>query len=95
MTAVPTEIRISYEREFEDYFQGHGISYTRFTWCVTGIGDTIPEALDDALEQLATDSHWDTSAIACSEEFKALAQSPYTTKPMREGEHYYVSIDLR
>jgi hypothetical protein len=32
------------------YFQGHGVSFTRYAHCSLGIGSTYAEALDDALE---------------------------------------------
>ena len=40
--------------EASDYFQGHGIALTDYTHTATGIGDNPSEALDDAIEQLAT-----------------------------------------
>ena len=44
------------------YFQGHGIDYTEYTDCATGIGSSDSEALADALEQLACNG-WDTATI--------------------------------
>lgn len=35
-----------------DYFQGFGTSFTRFTACTYGIGNTAQEAYDDALDQM-------------------------------------------
>ena len=40
--------------EASDYFQGHGIALTDYTHTATGIGDNPSEALDDALECLAS-----------------------------------------
>jgi hypothetical protein len=39
--------------EFSDYFQGFGTSFTDFEHSVVGIGGTLSEAYDDALEQIA------------------------------------------
>ena len=39
--------------EHEQYFQGHGVSFTRYTDCATGCGASAREAGNDALEQLA------------------------------------------
>lgn len=39
--------------EHPDYFQGFGVSFTPFTDCAVGTGDTCTEAIDDAWEQLA------------------------------------------
>ncbi len=48
--------------EHSQYFQGCGVSHTRYTDVATGIGDTPSEALDDALEQLAS-AGYDVSRI--------------------------------
>ena len=39
--------------EYEQYFQGCGVSFTPFSDCQTGIGDNPAEALDDCLDQVA------------------------------------------
>jgi hypothetical protein len=39
--------------EFPDYFQGFGTSFTDYAHAVVGIGYTLSEAYDDALEQIA------------------------------------------
>jgi len=36
-----------------DYFQGFGVSFTPFSDCVVGNGNSPREALEDALEQIA------------------------------------------
>ena len=46
----------------DQYFPGDGIAFTQYTDFATGIGDCAREALDDALEQLAS-SGWDVSPI--------------------------------
>jgi hypothetical protein len=35
-----------------DYFQGFGVSFTRYDYCTYGIGDTAQEAYDDALDSM-------------------------------------------
>jgi len=40
--------------EHTQYFQGCGVSFSPFTNVVTGIGDNPAEAIDDCLEQMAT-----------------------------------------
>lgn len=44
------------------YFQGDGISFTEYTDCATGCGNSAYDALEDALEQLASNG-WDTETI--------------------------------
>ena len=45
---------------YPDYWQGQGLAYTPYTNMATGIGHTLNEALDDALEMLAqNDNDWD------------------------------------
>ena len=47
-----TEIHIEHHGiHHEQYFQGAGISGTRWESCITGVGDCPSEALDDALTQ--------------------------------------------
>jgi hypothetical protein len=47
---------------YPDYFSGFGVSFTEYTDCAVGIGDTPQEALDDALEMLAQ-SGWNVDLI--------------------------------
>ena len=56
------------------YFQGCGLSRTKFTDCATGCGDNPREALDDALETLAQDG-WDVSKVEASAEGVAYAKA--------------------
>lgn len=35
------------------YFQGCGVTFTDFNYCVTGCGDDAKEAYEDAVEQVA------------------------------------------
>jgi len=49
------------------YFQGCGVSYTKFKDVATGCGDNPAEALADALEQLATVG-WDVAKVEASSE---------------------------
>lgn len=42
--------------ENSQYFQGCGVSFTEFDNVVTGIGDSLQAALEDALEQMAQTS---------------------------------------
>lgn len=51
--------------EHVQYFQGAGVSFTRFTddTCYTGVGDSPAEALEDALEQLAMSGEFDVESL--------------------------------
>lgn len=50
-----SEIRVIFHGvRHAQYFQGHGVSFTTYTDCATGASSSYFEALDDALEQLAT-----------------------------------------
>jgi hypothetical protein len=48
--------------EHPDYFQGCGVSFSKFTHVVTGIGSSLFEAIEDCLEQIAMAGH-DIGAI--------------------------------
>ena len=39
--------------EYEQYFQGCGVSFTKFETVATGIGNSLQEALNDAVEGIA------------------------------------------
>ena len=67
------------------YFQGCGVSRTKFTDVATGCGDTPSEALADALEQLAT-CGWDVARVEASSEGLAYinANKPSASDKVRE-----------
>jgi len=39
--------------EHEQYFQGCGITFSKFNYAVTGMGNTLEEAIEDCIEQIA------------------------------------------
>ena len=43
--------------EYSDYFQGFGTSFAPYTESVVGIGNSLSEALEDALDQIASIGH--------------------------------------
>jgi len=49
--------------EYADYFQGCGTTCTRFNHVVTGIGMTELEALEDAIECLASNQSWQDNVL--------------------------------
>ncbi len=49
--------------EHSDYFQGCGVSFTRFDHVCTGIGDTEAEAFNDALDSVAQGHSFDIGEI--------------------------------
>lgn len=54
MQTVTTDYSITdYGIENADYFQGHGVAFTRFAHCALGCGDSYREALEDALDSAA------------------------------------------
>ena len=53
---------INHGIEHAQYFQGCGVSFTRFDKCYTGCGTNPKEAFDDALDGIAQESI-DTSEI--------------------------------
>lgn len=48
---------IDHGEDGSQYFSECGVAYSRFTHVATGAADTAKEALDDALEQIATSGH--------------------------------------
>ena len=84
--------------EHEQYFQGCGVSCTGYADVATGIGCSVAEAVDDALEQLAQ-GEWDVEGMErriCREYGKRRIPSKRTVLK-RHGEDcwHYVSIRVR
>lgn len=87
----------------ESYFPGCGVSFTTYTDCVTGIGDSAREAGEDALEQACTADlsdeligfHELESAVGeLSSEDDAIITDEDGGEPNPEW-HHYVSIRWR
>jgi len=74
--------------EHEQYFQGCGVSFTRFDDVYTGIGNSEHEALEDALDQAAEE--YDVSSVV-NEADKALT----INDAHHEELHHYVSIRIK
>lgn len=93
---VPVEFRIlNHGINNEQYFQGHGVSFTKFKECATGIGHTPSEAFEDALDSLAQNG-WDTDTIRNSEEGKKTLDDKRTNSDLdAEGFYWYVSVDVK
>lgn len=83
---------VFYGIDHEDYFQGHGISNSKWKDCACGIGNSNQEALNDALEQLAM-SEWDVQDL--EKNIRDSGRFP-TDKPdcLDEYHHYYVGLNV-
>lgn len=84
--------------EYDQYWQGAGISFSRWTDCATGIGDCNAAAFEDALDLLGQ-SGWDTEALESQirAEIGALVDEVNARKPdiLPEDCHYYVTIYVK
>lgn len=83
--------------EHEQYFQGHGVAFTRYTECATGIGNTPNEALEDCLEQLACAHDWDVEDL--EDKIRALhgahlAKGEESKEELPDDCHHFVSISV-
>lgn len=75
-----------------DYFQGCGVSFTKFNSVVTGIGDNPKEAFNDCLEQIAMIG-LDISTL--EEKLEAIEEKPSTSEIDNSEEsefYYYLSV---
>ena len=83
--------------EGEQYFQGCGLSHSRFEDVATGCGDNPAEAIDDALESLAQND-WDVEGMEkriLAQELpgkRVLPTKPRVTSRHADDCHYYLSI---
>lgn len=83
--------------EHSQYFQGCGVSFTRFANVATGIGDNPAEAIDDCLEQVAQagfDTEGMEARILAQEGWEALPTTPdrQTIYGSIDETYYHVSI---
>jgi hypothetical protein len=53
---------LDHGREHSSYFQGCGVAFTTYEHVSTGIGNDASEAMEDALEMMAQQSHTVTDA---------------------------------
>ena len=64
MKAVITDYQITdHGVEHSQYWQGAGVSCSKWVACYTGIGDSPAEALEDALESVAMDGVYDLDSL--------------------------------
>lgn len=47
------EYSIDWTADHEQYWQGHGVTFSHYEECATGCGNTLAEAIEDCLEGLA------------------------------------------
>lgn len=87
--------------EHEQYFQGCGVSFTKFEDVATGIGSSAIDAFEDALEQLACQG-WDVESIkppeGMSEEIDIPTEDDYDDDANEDYEMciwHYVSVRVR
>jgi len=82
---------INHGVEGDQYFQGHGISHSKWDDCATGIGMSEREAYEDALEQLAQNG-WEISPEMEADVQKA---SDKDIVGDREDSYVYISVDVK
>lgn len=82
--------------ENEQYFQGCGVAYTQFNKIVTGIGDSLYEAIDDCLDQIAMSDDIDNideiEKEIKNEHDNIGFEMPYIVDDSTDGIYYYTSI---
>jgi hypothetical protein len=80
----------------EQYFQGCGVSFTRYTDVITGIGESAREAAEDALSQMDTGPVYPPPALENAVRELSNAPSFDAGDPEISPEwHHYVSIRWR
>ena len=78
-----TEFQLSnHGIEHAQYFQGAGISFTRWKACYTGCGDSAGEALDDAIDMMAQADEYDHASLpeGWDQDFRALTSEDETVQ---------------
>ena len=78
--------------ENSSYFQGAGISHTKFKDIATGCGSTEKEALEEALEMLAS-NEWDVESLEKRSDFLKSIDNISDENPVSSDDtFYYLSI---
>jgi hypothetical protein len=86
------------------YFQGCGVSFTKFTECYTGSGSNCAEAVNDCLEQIAMSGVYDVEDLEARIKEEYTADADWPLQPNTDEAHsddeeselyYYVSIRLK
>lgn len=54
---------IDHGEDHPQYFQGCGVSFTRFDACYTGVGENAKEAYEDAADQVASSGEWNADTL--------------------------------
>lgn len=88
---------INHGIEHPDYFQGCGVSFTEYDFCVTGIGGNERDAFEDALEQLAM-ADYDTTELEALVDELSTEEAIFTEDELAEMEErpfHHVSIRIR
>jgi hypothetical protein len=80
--------------EHSQYFQGRGVSMTRFDAVYIGIGDDAKEAYEDAVESAAMD---DCDVSRLPSRPRGIRKSDKLTAEEQENEdyHYHVALYVR
>ena len=87
--------------EHEQYFQGHGTAFTKYTHCYTGVGSDASEALRDALDHAAMSGEVpdylisDADASDDALDLRQCACDDDTRVNLPEDWHWYVSVDFK
>jgi hypothetical protein len=80
--------------EHEQYFQGCGVAFTKFEECYTGSAKSAREALNDALEQLASAGEYDVMT-AEADLSQALDEMSDKSDVPHNGHDFYHYVSIR
>lgn len=93
MTTVKDCRVIFHGRDFESYFPGQGVANTPYDDVFTGIGETLREAYEEAVEQAVCSGLIFTAqqTAYCEAAVRGFA-TVEDSSPLEENEHHYVSL---
>ena len=101
MNRTPTGWRVvDHGMDHPQYFQGHGVAFTKFEDCATGIGSTKLEAFEDAIDSLAQNG-WDVESINASDlaetdlHVHELCELANTSDEQECEMMWFVSVDVK
>lgn len=78
--------------EHPDYFQGFGTSFSRYEHSVYGIGSTVQDAYEDALEQMAQSTR---PHMVVMPDLPDMCPLPYEREPLDDDDERYYHVGIR
>jgi hypothetical protein len=75
-----------------DFFQGWGVSFTKYNYCYTGVGSNPAQAYEDAILQAESSGELTDEYLLSLPTVEEVGFGSYDGEELEEGVYHYVSI---